>query len=98
MLNIWETKWCTPEYYAWWTVRGPRVHPSGVGYDGVVGIGLADWVRIEILPRPDLSISMFRQTVSGSVNHMIPGIERDPELPKTEEDPIEEDPEEEPIE
>ncbi|MCD9560104.1 hypothetical protein HAX54_018547 [Datura stramonium] len=98
ILNTGKTKWCMLEYYAWWTVGGPRVHPSGVGYDGVEYIGLADWVRLEILPRMDLTISMFIQTVASSVNHMIQGIERDLELHRTEEDLIEEDPKEDPIE
>ncbi|MCE0481494.1 hypothetical protein HAX54_039292 [Datura stramonium] len=98
MLGIEETKWCTPEYYAWFNVGGHRVLPSVLGCDEVVDISLDDWVRLEILPRMDLKIPMFRKTVPGSVNHMIPKIEGDPESPGKEEDPIEEDPEVDPIE
>ncbi|MCD7448023.1 hypothetical protein HAX54_037336, partial [Datura stramonium] len=52
--------WCTPDHYAWLTVGGPMVHPSGAG-----------------------------QTVPGSVNHMIQGVEEKPQVPRIKEDTME---------
>ncbi|MCD7471118.1 hypothetical protein HAX54_011405 [Datura stramonium] len=99
ILSIEEIKWCMPDYYAWFTVGGHGVHPSGVGYDRVADIGLGDrgigrdpeFPRMEEYPiEEDLEEDPEEDLIEENL------IEEDPEKDPIEKNHIEEDPEEDP--
>lgn len=76
-LGMGQNPWCTPECFVWINEEDELASPSREGLTELEDSAVALQIYHKILPYYLITTAMYQQVISGSIDHMLPPLDKD---------------------